>query len=186
MNNYIIEKCWREILREIGENEDRPGLKDTPKRIAKMYAEIFRGYDLTQKPQLTIFDNEEDGIKYNQIIVDKGKFYSQCEHHGVPFAGSYFFGYIPDKKIVGLSKIARLVDFYSAKLQVQERLGEEIINEIETVLQPKGSILILKASHLCKQMRGVRKEGEMVTSVVRGVFTKDYSAKEEFLKLINL
>lgn len=186
INETRLTELWKEILQEIGEDINRQGLQDTPKRISKMYSELFRGYDLTQKPVLTIFDNEEDGIKYNQIIVDKGKFYSQCEHHNIPFIGNYFFGYIPNKKIVGLSKIARLVDFFSAKLQVQERLGEEIINEIETVLKPKGIILILKASHLCKQMRGVKKEGEMVTSVVRGLFTSDYSAKEEFLKLIKL
>lgn len=185
MNIDQIACLWKEILTHLGENVNRPGLLETPKRIAKMYQEMFRGYDLNQKPSLTVFDNDDDGIKYNQIIVDKGKFYSQCEHHLVPFFGHYYFGYVPGKKVVGLSKIARLVDYYSAKLQVQERLGEEIVDEVQKVLQPKGIILILKAQHLCKQMRGVRKEGEMITSIVKGAFDEQ-NARQEFLKLIEI
>jgi len=94
----MIENLWKQILSEIGEDPNRSGLLDTPGRIAKMYKELFRGYDPEQKPKFTTFNNNDDGIKYDQIIVDKGKFYSQCEHHLVPFFGSYYFGYIADKK----------------------------------------------------------------------------------------
>jgi GTP cyclohydrolase I len=120
------------------------------------------------------------------MIVDSGDYYSQCEHHMVPFFGKYYFAYIPGKKILGLSKVARIVDFYSAKLQVQERLGKEIIDELEKELKPKGIALVLKGRHLCKEMRGARKTGgEMVTSELRGVFKTKPEVRQEFLSLIN-
>ena len=126
MNDETIEKYWNRILIKIGEDPLREGLVGTPKRIAKMYGEIFRGYDPSRRPSITVFPNGKDGINYDQMITDRGKFYSHCEHHAVPFFGEYIFGYIPDKKIVGLSKVARLVDYYAAKLQIQERLVKEI------------------------------------------------------------
>jgi len=173
------------ILQLIGEDPNREGLKDTPKRIVKMYKEIFRGYDPTQEPLITTFNNGADGVYYDQIITDQGYFFSHCEHHGVPFFGEYSFGYIPDKKVLGLSKVARVVDYYSAKLQIQERLGGEIIDYIEKVVKPKGLILQLKARHLCKEMRGVKKyDGKMTTSIVRGVFESDHIARQEFFELI--
>lgn len=185
MNLKKIEKLWKKILVEIGENPERTGLLETPHRIAKMYSEIFRGYDPKQKPNLTVFDNNDDGIVYDDIIMDSGKFFSQCEHHCAVFKGDYFFGYIPSEKIVGLSKIARLVDYFAAKMQIQERLGREIVNEIDSILKPKGIILILKAHHTCKEMRGVKKDGEMTTVIATGLFKTEPILEQKFISLIN-
>jgi len=181
-----IEEHLVRIMEYIGEDAGRVGLVDTPKRVAKMYKEIFRGYDESQKPKITIFDNNDDGITYDQMITDKGDYYSHCEHHMVPFFGDYYFAYIPDKKILGLSKVARIVDFYSAKLQIQERLVTQIVDEIEKAVKPKGIALVMKGEHLCKTMRGVKKKGVMTTSDLRGVFKDKPEVRDEFLKLINL
>jgi len=185
MNKDKIKEIVRTLLSEIGENPDREGLKETPRRIADMYQELFRGYDESQKPKITIFENGADGIKYDQMVIDKGYFYSFCEHHMLPFFGEYYFAYIPDKKIMGLSKIARIVDYYSAKLQIQERLTKEIVDAIEKEVQPLGIALVMKARHLCKEMRGVKKhDAEMTTSEVRGIFRDNAKTKEEFLSMI--
>lgn len=170
--NFIaLQNIVSATLVNIGENEKRKGLKETPLRVAKMYSEIFRGYDVGQKPKITVFDNNSDGIVYDQMIADKGYFYSYCEHHMVPFFGQYYFAYIPDEKILGISKVARTVDYFAAKLQVQERLTKEIVDEIEKQLKPRGIALVMKARHLCKEMRGVKKyDSEMITSEMRGVF----------------
>ena len=186
MTQQEKEDLVRNQLLAIGENPDREGLKDTPTRIVKMWDEIYRGYDINQKPKITVFNNNQDGIKYDQMIVDTGYFYSQCEHHGVPFFGQYFFAYVPQNKVMGLSKVARIVDFFSAKLQIQERLVKEIVDEIETETVPKGIGLVLKARHLCKEMRGVKKnEGLMITSDLRGVFKLEPDARAEFMSFIN-
>lgn len=175
----------REMLTFIGEDPYREGLLETPKRVVKMWKELYRGYDIEQKPKITVFDNENDGVKYDQMIIDTGYFFSQCEHHMVPFFGQYWFAYIPDKKILGLSKVARIVDFFSAKLQVQERLVKEIVDEIEKEVQPLGIALVLKGRHLCKEMRGIKKYGgEMITSDLRGVFREDSKVREEFMRFI--
>jgi len=179
------EKTITRMLEQIGENPNRQGLIETPKRVVKMWKEIFRGYDLEQKPKLTVFENGQDGVNYDQMIFDTGKFYSQCEHHMVPFFGEYYFAYIPNKKIVGISKVARLIDYHCAKLQIQERLVKDILDDIEKEIQPLGCALVMKGTHLCKVMRGVRKEGQMVTSDIRGVFREKDSTRQEFLSLIN-
>jgi len=180
-----LKKIAEELLKEIGDNPKRIGLKDTPKRMANMWQEVFKGYNRKQMPVVTVFPNNDDGIVYDQIVTDEGKFHSHCEHHMAVFYGDYYFGYIPDKHIIGLSKIARLIEYFASRLQVQERLGANIVDYLEKKLQPKGIILIMKAHHTCKEARGVKKEGIMTTSVVRGVFANDASAKEEFLSLIN-
>jgi GTP cyclohydrolase IA len=172
------------MIEYIGENPNREGLKDTPKRVVKMWKELFRGYDESQKPEITVFNNGEDGIYYDQMITDEGEFYSHCEHHLVIFRGQYYFSYIPDKKIIGLSKVARIVDYYSAKLQIQERLVKEIVDEIERVAQPKGIALVMKAEHFCKSMRGVKKKGTMTTTELRGAFKDNASTRAEFLNSI--
>ncbi|MBU1519072.1 GTP cyclohydrolase I [Patescibacteria group bacterium] len=136
--NQEKEKVVRNILKLIGENPYRAGLKDTPKRVVQMWKEIFRGYDPKLKPKLRTFLNGENGVAYNQMIVDSGYFFSYCEHHMVPFFGQYYFSYIPDKKIIGLSKIARVIDYYSARLQIQERLVKDAVDELEKALKPKG------------------------------------------------
>lgn len=188
-SSYLPEAALenvRDMLEMIGENPHRVGLLDTPKRVAKMWKEMFRGYDESQKPAITWFPNGQDGLTYDQMVIDQGYFYSQCEHHMVPFFGSYYFAYVPNKRVVGLSKVARIIDFYSAKLQVQERLVKEVLDALESELKPKGIALVMKGRHLCKEMRGAKKHaGEMITSDVRGVFRKDLAAREEFIRFIN-
>ena len=191
MNTNKIEQLWKEILKEIGENPDREGLKDTPKRIAKMYKEIFRGYDKEQLPKVTTFNNGSDGIVYDQMVTDSGSFYSQCEHHMVSFFGIYKFGviYHPQGKILGISKVARIVDYFSAKMQIQERLVHEIVDCLwkelsKDKIEPLGMALWMEGEHLCKTMRGVKKKGKMTTCVMKGVFKDDIQTKQEFLNLI--
>ena len=187
MNRHkAIENTIIKIIQFIGENPNRPGLIDTPKRIIKMYEEIFRGYNEKQKPLITIFENHKDGVRSTGILRDNGYFFSFCEHHMLPFFGNYWYGYIPDKLIMGASKIARTVDYYAAKLQIAERLCYDIIEEIEEQIKPKGSILIMNARHLCKEMRGVKKiNSPYEVSEVRGVFLKNIgNCKNEFLSRI--
>ena len=191
MNNKKVEKLWKEILSEIGEDPNREGLLDTPKRIAKMYQEIFRGY-MEPAPKVTIFNNGADGLTYDEMIIDEGDYHSQCEHHTVPFFGKYWFAYIPNPKgkILGISKIARVVNHFAAKLQVQERLTNDVVKHIwkalciDTKYEPLGMALIMKGEHLCKTMRGVKKKGQMTTSVMKGCFKDNSQTRQEFLSLI--
>jgi len=180
----MSEELIVKMLKVIGENPEREGLKGTPKRVVKMWKETFRGYDPEQKPVVTVFNNGSDGVNYDQMINDEGTFFSHCEHHMVPFFGKYYFAYIPDKTIIGLSKVARLIDYYSAKLQIQERLVKEVIDEIERVAQPKGIALVLEGEHLCKTMRGVKKKGSMRTADIRGIL-RDPSARAEFFSFVD-
>lgn len=181
-----FEEIIKLYISAIGDDPNREGLKDTPKRVTKMLQEVFQGYFKYTKPKITVFNNGNDGVWYNQMVIDTGYFYSYCEHHMIPFFGQYYFGYVPDKKILGLSKVARIIDWYSSRLQIQERLTKEVVDEFNKLLKPKGIILILKARHLCKEMRGVKKvNGEMITSEVRGVFEKEINTRQEFLSLIN-
>ena len=185
------EGLIRKALRYIGEDPDRPGLVGTPDRIIRMWREIFRGYDPAQHPKITTFDNGMDGLYYDNIITDCGNFYSMCEHHAMPFFGKYVFAYIPNPKgkIIGLSKIARVVDYHAAKLQIQERLVSDIINDIKAALgqenPPLGVALIMQGEHLCKTMRGVKKQGMMSTSVMEGCFREQGETRMEFLNLAN-
>lgn len=178
-------------LEMIGENPNREGLKDTPRRVVKMFREIFKGYDKNQKPIITTFKNGSDGLTYDQMIIDEGTFYSQCEHHMVSFFGNYFFSYIPHPKgkILGLSKVARVVEYHSAKLQVQERLVNDITNDLWNALddknQPIGMALVMQGRHLCKEMRGIKQKGKMTTIELKGVFKTDLNARQEFLKFVN-
>jgi GTP cyclohydrolase I len=190
MPEKIPEDIWSEILKHIGEDIKRPGLKDTPKRVSKMYSELFFGYDERNKPNVTVFPNGEDGLIYDQMIIDTGKFTSFCEHHMLPFTGTYTFAYIPHEEgqIVGLSKIARVIDYFSARLQVQERLGQQVMDEIWNELSksgnpPQGMAILLKAQHMCKKIRGVKNNGQMTTIALRGLFKKDQKTREEFLIL---
>jgi len=195
MNTKKIEQLWKQILKEMGEDPERVGLKDTPKRIANMYRELYYGYDKSKKPKVTTFPNGQDGIKYQQMIIDTGSFHSNCEHHNLLFQGEYYFAYIPDAKgkILGISKVARVVDYFSAKLQIQERLTQEIVDYIWDELSknsepPKGMILIMRAKHFCKSLRGVQKDGWMTTSELKGEFLTPVKGNplNEFLQLIRL
>lgn len=175
-------------LQYIGEDPNRPGLIDTPHRVVKMWKEVFRGYDSELKPKVSIFENGKDGVVYDQMIMDTGDFYSHCEHHMVPFIGKYWFGYIPSPGggIIGLSKVARLVDYHAARLQIQERLVQDIVEDIWKELSdgftpPLGMGLVMEAEHLCKTMRGARKKGKMTTSKLKGVFLSESIVRSEFL-----
>lgn len=187
-----IEDNIVRIFQYIGEDPSRPGIIDTPARVVKMYSEIFKGYKKENEPKITVFDNGSDGVSYDQIIIDEGSFYSHCEHHMVPFFGKYWFGYLPNSKgkVIGLSKVARVVDYYAGRLQIQERLGSDIINHIWTALtkneknKPLGMGIVIEAEHLCKTMRGAKKKGTMTTSNLMGNFKDNPNVKNEFLKLI--
>lgn len=186
------EKNVRELLHYIGEDPDRVGLQGTPERIVRMWEEIFRGYDVAQTPKITTFPNGEDGLTYDTMVIDEGTFHSMCEHHAMPFFGRYWFAYIPhpEGKILGLSKIARVVDFCSARLQVQERLVNDVVTMIHEALTkeckypPLGIALVMEGEHLCKTMRGVKKKGTMFSSYLTGTFKEDLSVRNEFLNLI--
>lgn len=186
-----MENVIKQILEHVGENPEREGLIDTPKRVVKMWKEIFRGYDPEQKPKFAVFKNGADGLIYDQMITDTGDFYSHCEHHMVPFFGRYWFAYIPAKygNIIGLSKVARIVDYHSAKLQIQERLVNDIVEDLwaalsEGGIEPIGMALTMEGEHLCKSMRGVKKKGTMTTTKLKGLFF-DNDVKNEFLTYIN-
>lgn len=186
-----IAQLVQELLELIGDNPQRTGLQDTPKRVARMYAEIYRGYNPAQKPNITTFLNGEDGIVYDSMVVDTGDFYSCCEHHMMPFFGKYYFAYLPHPKgkILGISKIGRVVDYCAAKLQVQERLTHEVVEMLGEALcgeyPPLGIALVMRGQHLCKTMRGARKKGEMVSSCLTGLFQTDSALRAEFMNLIN-
>jgi GTP cyclohydrolase I len=192
MNNEkeAQEGLVEQILYEIGEDPKREGLRDTPKRVVKMWKEIFRGYDKKQRPNISVFKNGSDGVAYDQMILDTGDYYSHCEHHMVPFFGKYWFGYIPDLKgnIIGLSKVARLVDYHAARLQIQERLVQDIVQDIwdelseDSVTPPLGMGMVMEGEHLCKSMRGARKKGKMTTVKLLGVFKDNPTVKAEFLQ----
>ena len=190
-NKTQIEKHIRELLYLIGENPDREGLVGTPDRIARMFQELYRGYDPNQKPKVTTFKNGSDGLVYDNMVVDEGKYYSQCEHHAMPFFGRYWFAYIPNPngRILGISKIGRVVDYCSARLQVQERLTHDIVEMITEALgeenPPLGIALVMKGQHLCKTMRGAKKEGEMTTSYLTGFFKSEPSLRAEFMNFVN-
>lgn len=186
---FSNEQLIRELLEYIGEDPSRPGLVGTPDRIIRMWREIFRGYDPKQHPKITTFANGVDGLTYDNMVLDSGNFYSMCEHHMMPFFGKYVFAYIPNPKgrILGLSKIGRVVDYHSAKLQVQERLVADIVDDITAALgtenPPLGVALIMQGEHLCKTMRGVKKPGLMCASRLEGVFREEKAVRSEFLSL---
>lgn len=191
---FTHEELIRSLFEYIGEDPNRPGLIGTPDRIIRMWREIFRGYDPAQRPKITTFDNGRDGITYDSMVVDSGPFYSMCEHHIMPFFGKYVFAYIPHPKgkIIGLSKIGRIVDYYSARLQIQERLVTDIVTNIDAELSkdtnyaPLGIALYMEAEHTCKTMRGVKKPGKMSSTYLSGVFRDDAQARAEFINAIKM
>jgi GTP cyclohydrolase IA len=179
-----IEKAVREILVAIGEDPDRDGLRDTPSRVARMYADIFSG--LHEDPDQHLMVTFEAGHD-EMVMVRDIPLYSSCEHHLIPFIGKAHVAYIPgeDGRITGLSKLARLVDSYARRPQVQERLTTQIADEIETTLSPRGVLVVIEAEHLCMSMRGVRKPGSTtVTSAVRGLFRQNVATRAEAMDFI--
>jgi GTP cyclohydrolase I len=174
----------RELLLAVGEDPDRPGLQDTPGRVARAYAEIFGG--LGQDPVeilSTTFDENHDEL----VLVRDIPMYSTCEHHLVPFHGAAHIGYIPgdDGRVTGLSKLARLVDVYARRPQVQERMTSQIADALSEVLKPRGVLVVIEAEHLCMAMRGIRKPGaRTVTSAVRGIFRDSAATRSEAMSLV--
>jgi GTP cyclohydrolase I len=171
-------------LEGIGEDENREGLKDTPKRVAAMYKEIFGGFDKDPREilQVTFEENHEE-----MVLVKDIPFYSVCEHHLMPFLGKAHVAYIPgtDGRICGISKLARVVDVVSKRLQVQERLTTQIADTLTERLKPRGVMVVIEAEHLCMSMRGINKPGSVtVTSAVRGIFKTKLNSRQEMLALI--
>ncbi|WP_029452323.1 GTP cyclohydrolase I FolE [Clostridium algidicarnis] len=185
MDNERIENAVREILYAIGEDPDREGLLDTPKRMARMYEEIFSGLNEEPKKHLEVYFQEE---QYEELVLIKDiPFYSVCEHHLVPFYGKAHVGYLPKGgRLTGLSKLARVVDSISKRPQLQERLTASIANAIVEKLDPYGVIVVIEAEHMCMTMRGVKKPGsKTITSAVRGTFATDPKSRAEVLSMIN-
>lgn len=180
-----IKEAIRNQLRFIGEDPYREGLRDTPDRIVRSWDEIYKGYRQRPEDVFTTFEN--DG-PYDQIIICRDiELFSMCEHHMLPFFGVAHVAYIPGERIIGLSKLARLVDIYARRLQVQERIGEQVTSALMEHLKPKGAACIIKAQHMCMRMRGVSKQhSTMVTSSMKGIFLEDPSAKKELMSLLNI
>lgn len=176
------EDVVRALIAALGENPDREGLRETPRRIAAMYRELFEG--LWQDPIAALSIGFEEGHD-EMVILREIPFYSMCEHHFLPFHGQAHVGYLPSGRIVGLSKIARAVEIFARRPQVQERLTTQIAESIEQALAAKGVGVVIEAEHLCMTARGVRKPGsKMVTSAMRGLFRSDLNTRQEFLGLI--
>jgi GTP cyclohydrolase I len=179
-----IAKAVREILDAMGEDPDRDGLRDTPMRVARMYAEVCSGLHEKSDTHLAVtFEAGHDEM----VMVRDITFHSLCEHHLVPFIGKAHVAYIPgaDGRITGLSKLARLVDAHAKRPQVQERLTAEVANEIDRTLAPRGVMVVVEAEHLCMTMRGIRKPGSTtVTSAVRGLFRSSVATREEAMRFV--
>lgn len=178
-----IEQDILHILQAMGEDPTREGLVDTPKRVAKSYEFLTRGYrqNLEEVVNGALFEAESDDM----VIVRDIEFFSLCEHHMLPFFGRCHVGYIPNKKIIGVSKVARIVDLFARRLQVQERLTKQISEALMEILDAEGVGVVMEARHLCMQMRGVEKQhSEMTTSAMLGSFRRELATRNEFTRLI--
>jgi len=178
-----ISRSVCRILDLLGLDRTDPNLTETPERVAKMYLELFRGLDEGAEPKVTLFPNDEH---YTAMVIEKDiPFYSMCSHHLIPFYGHAHMAYIPNDKIIGLSKMPRIVDFYAHRPQLQERLTEQVAGYLYEKLAPQGVMVVVEARHLCVEMRGIKKPGAMtVTSAIRGIFF-NRPVREEFLDLLN-
>ncbi len=176
------QKLIAELLKSIDPNPEREGLLDTPRRVDEAYSRLFDGYGKKPEDLLTVFDGEN----YDEMIVVKDiELYSFCEHHMLPFFGKAHVAYIPNGKIIGLSKLPRLVEIYARRLQNQERLTTQIAESLQELLAPKGVAVVIEAKHFCMMARGVEKQSsEVTTSALKGLFKKDASTRAEFLRLI--
>ena len=182
MSQDKIANLIKELLLEIGEDPSREGLQETPERVARSFRKLYGGYEEDPRKIITVFENEG----YNEMLIAKDiDFYSMCEHHMLPFFGKAYVGYIPNEKIIGLSKMPRMVEMYSRRLQNQERLTKQIAETLNELMAPKGVGVVLKAEHLCMKARGVEKQNcEIITSSFAGSFIKDDRTRSEFLNLI--
>lgn len=175
------EHLIKEIIAYIGDDPTREGVLDTPRRVVKSWKELYAGYGMDPK---LVLGTTFEGNGYDQMVICKDiEFYSTCEHHMIPFFGSVHIGYVPGERVVGLSKLARLVEVFSRRLQIQEKMTQQIAQALEDNLTPKGVMVVVKAKHLCMCGRGIQKQhSEMVTSAIRGVFGEP-GVREEFLSL---
>ncbi len=180
---FLMDSLYRKLLQEIGEDPKRHGLKKTPQRAMEAMKFLTSGYDQTLEKVVNgaLFPADTDGM----VIVKDIECYSLCEHHLLPFFGKIHIGYIPDKQVIGLSKLARITDLFARRLQVQERLTQQICDALHETLKPKGVGVIIEAHHLCMMMRGVEKQHSLaVTSSMKGIFKRDARTRQEFLGLI--
>lgn len=188
MNNKDLERVEalaRELLLLLGEDPEREGLRKTPRRLAELYQDLTRGYHTSPEEVVAdaIFSVEYDHL----ILVRDIEFFSLCEHHLLPFFGRIHVGYIPDGKVIGLSKIPRIVDVFAQRLQLQERMTEEIARFLERAIQPRGVAVVAEGLHLCLAMRGAKKESaRLVTSAVKGLFRRDARSRAEIMNLIGM
>ena len=184
MNNENVKNLVKDLLNEIGEDPKREGLLETPRRVADAYEFLSSGYkmDIDEVMNKAVFNE-----KYDEMVLVKNiDFYSLCEHHMLPFYGKVHVAYIPNGKIIGLSKIPRLVEIFSRRLQVQERMTQEIADTLDEYLQPNGVAVVSEAFHMCMMMRGVQKQNSSATtSAVHGVFKEDARTRSEFINLIS-
>ncbi|MBA7551863.1 GTP cyclohydrolase 1 [subsurface metagenome] len=177
-----IEDKIKDIIRFIGDDPNREGLKETPKRMIKSWKELFSGYKENPKELIKTF---KEGTCNEMVILKDIDFFSMCEHHFLPFFGKIFLGYVPNGRVVGVSKLVRLIEVYSRRLQIQEKMTTEIADTLMDGLKPLGVMVVCKAQHLCMISRGVKKQNViMVTSAVRGVFDKEIETRNEFMELI--
>lgn len=176
----IIRSAMRDILDAVGEDPDREGLVGTPDRIARMYDEVLAGY---RTDPYELLNNALFEVEYDEMIIVKDiEFFSMCEHHMLPFFGRAHVAYIPNKKVIGLSKIPRIVEMYARRLQIQERMTRQIADLIEELLNPQGVAVVVEGSHMCSMMRGVKKEhARMVTSAMLGNFRTKFKTRNEFM-----
>lgn len=178
----IAQEHVRAVLQLIGENPSREGLKDTPARVVRSWRELFAGY--RQNPA-DVFRTFTDGACNEMVILRDIEFYSTCEHHMLPFFGRAHIAYLPNGLVIGVSKLARLLDIFSRRLQIQERIGQQVTAALMEHLHPLGAACVIEAQHFCMKARGVQKQDSvMVTSSLRGVFLTDAPARSEFLRLI--
>jgi GTP cyclohydrolase IA len=185
VSNAEVEEAFRTVIKWIGEDPNRDGLRETPHRLVRAFREYFCGYDEDPAQVLRKTFSEVEG--YDEIIVLRGvTFESHCEHHIAPIIGRVWVGYLPDRRVVGISKLARVVEIFSKRLQIQERMTAQIANTIEEVLNPRGVAVVVKAAHHCMISRGVHKRGaDLVTSRMLGAFRDQPATRAEFLSLVN-
>jgi GTP cyclohydrolase I len=180
MDKKRMQDITNSLLEAMGENPKREGLRDTPRRVADMYAELTEGYSMNPKEILSREWNEVSGM----VVAKDIGFFSLCEHHLLPFHGKVHIGYIPSRAVVGLSKLVRLVDCFSKRLQLQERMTKQIADALYDTLHPRGVVVVVQARHLCMEMRGVRSGADIVTSEIRGQFEK-FESRSEFFNMLN-
>jgi GTP cyclohydrolase IA len=184
LDQESIQAAISQILKAFGENPQREGLKNTPRRVARMYVELLAGY---KADPVTLVNDAIFDVSYDEMVIVRDiEFYSMCEHHLLPFMGRVHVAYIPNGKVVGLSKIPRIVDMFACRLQVQERMTRQIADFIRDVLKPQGVAVVVEALHLCTMMRGVKKHNaRMTTSAMHGAFRANLATRQEFLDNIS-